>query len=109
MVLKIYGGYDSVVNEITNSNSLGEIVYSKNIDENNTFIVFERYTFRSGNRMTLSIVLCKKDFYVDAHVISSGGGQGMIFNFDWGAGTNYISKFVNVLDNTNIRYETLEE
>ncbi len=60
-------------------------------------LVFEKYYMRSGNRASLSIMLTQSldTVYVDA--VGSGGGQGALFRFSWGAEENFVGTVARVL------------
>jgi len=52
-------------------------------------LVFEKYYGRVGNRLTLTVVI---DNFGDAtriHCVSGGGGQSVLFKFDWGASGSF--------------------
>ena len=53
-------------------------------------LVFERYYFRTSNRAALMVILDNLEGSTDLRVISTGSSQGVIFNFDWGAASDYI-------------------
>ena len=72
-------------------------------------IVVERYYFRTANRASLSIVLSNKIDYCEAIIVGSGGGQGMIFKFDWGASNSFQKRILSILTSMNIKYETISE
>ena len=67
---------------------IGEV--SRTIDERAAImLVFEKYYMRSSNRASLSVLLTQSmdTVYVDA--VGSGGGQGALFRFSWGAEENF--------------------
>ena len=49
-------------------------------------VLFEKYYMRSGNRATLADNL---EEHTRVHLSAGGGGQGIIFRFDWGAGASF--------------------
>jgi hypothetical protein len=47
--------------------------------------VYDKYFFRNGNRVNLSLTVAGNDSEVHISAIGAGGGQGIIFNFSLGA------------------------
>lgn len=60
-------------------------------------LVFEKYYYRASNRASLSILVtgCNGSVTVDA--IGSGGGQGALFRFSWGAEENFVNTVSDIL------------
>lgn len=60
-------------------------------------LVFEKYYMRSSNRASLSVMLTHEgsDVFVDA--VSSGGGQGALFRFSWGAEESFVGIVPRIL------------
>lgn len=85
---------------ITSSGITNELIGSserKVGDSKAILLVFEKYYMRSSNRASLSIMLTQ-DFdtvYVDA--VGSGGGQGVLFRFSWGAEEDFVSLVSDIL------------
>jgi hypothetical protein len=52
-------------------------------------MVFEKYFFRSKNRAALIVILDNLEGKTDLRVISTGSSQGLVFNFDWGAASDF--------------------
>ena len=52
-------------------------------------VLFERYYMRSGNRATLTFLADNLEKHTRVHLSAGGGGQGVIFRFDWGAGASF--------------------
>jgi hypothetical protein len=53
-------------------------------------MVFEKYFMRASNRASCTVVLTGQGARsVDA--IGSGGGQGALFSFSWGAEDSFVS------------------
>lgn len=53
-------------------------------------MVFEKYYFRSENRAALTVIIDNFHDITSVTAIASGSSQGLIFNFDWGAGDNFV-------------------
>lgn len=56
-----------------------------------TVMVFEKHYYRVSNRLTLSVVIDDFDDKTRVHCVSGGGGQSILFNFDWGASGSFTS------------------
>lgn len=52
-------------------------------------VLFEKYYMRSGNRATLTFLADNLEEHTRVHLSAGGGGQGVIFRFDWGAGASF--------------------
>ena len=68
---------------------LGEILDAYELQTEQGEVVmrlFEKYYMRSSNRATLTFLASNLDGVTHVHLAAGGGGQGMIFRFDWGAG-----------------------
>lgn len=66
-------------------------------------LVFERYYWRAGNRLTLTIVIDNLNGITNVRSIGSGGGEGFFTSFDWGASSNFSNCAVNALKEYIIR------
>ncbi|MBN2540138.1 MAG: hypothetical protein JXB08_01285 [Bacilli bacterium] len=70
------------------------------IDDKSVYLfVYEKFYWRSSNRTSLTIMITGDidESYVD--VISSGGGQGVLFKFSWGAEKSFVNQVRNLLIN----------
>lgn len=94
---------------ITNYYDDYNIIHNTEIKENIYFMVVEKYFFRTANRASLSIVITQSDdgLFSIIEAVGSGGGQGMIFKFDWGAKESFESAIVNILKQEGIQYKEL--
>jgi hypothetical protein len=61
-------------------------------------MVFDKYFMRNSSRasLTVSVIGNGDEIWVDA--VGSGGGQGAIFNFSWGAEEDFISVVGEILN-----------
>lgn len=66
--------------------------------KNNIMLVFDKYYMRAGNRASLSIMLTKEDDIIYADIVGAGGGQGVFFNFSWGAEGNFVDTARSLLN-----------
>lgn len=70
----------------------GELIDRYSIGEGGRIcivLVFEKYTSRTGGRLTLTVTLDNLDGVTRVHLAGSGGGRGMLFGFDWGAADSF--------------------
>jgi hypothetical protein len=87
-----------------------DIVFNQQITEDTHFIVSEKFFFRNSSRCSLSIVLSSTDSYQTLiHAVGSGGGQGLIFRYDWGSAKSYEHDIIKMLDQYQIKYKVLSE
>ncbi len=54
-------------------------------------LLFEKYYMRSSNRATLTFLADNMEDRTRIHLSAGGGGQGLLFRFDWGAGGSFIN------------------
>ena len=54
-----------------------------------TVLVYEKHYYRVSNRLTLTVVIDDFDEQTRVHCVSGGGGQSILFNFDWGASGSF--------------------
>ncbi|MDY2960221.1 MAG: DUF6054 family protein [Hornefia sp.] len=59
-------------------------------------LVFEKYYFRNGSYANLTVMVTDDGNEQIADIIGSGGGEG-IFNFSWGANTDFSYMAMEVL------------
>ena len=60
-------------------------------------LVFEKYYMRSSNRASLSVMLTEDSGTIFVDAVSSGGGQGALFRFSWGAEESFVSIVPEIL------------
>lgn len=73
------------------SNELVSEYGDLSIEQGFYVLVYEKYYMRSSNRASLTILLHKVENMVKVFCVGSGGGQGSIFSFDWGAADKFES------------------
>lgn len=66
-------------------------------------LVFEKYYMRAGNRASLTVMVTgdNGEVYVDA--VGSGGGQGALFRFSWGAEEDFVGTVADILREQGFR------
>lgn len=53
--------------------------------------VYDKYYMRNGNRASLSLTIVGRDNHIFISAIGAGGGQGILFNFSYGAENDMVS------------------
>jgi len=61
-------------------------------------VVYEKYYYRAGNRLTLTVSIDNMENKTRVHAVGGGGGEGL-FRFDWGAGENFTNAPADILKN----------
>ncbi|MBB6218414.1 hypothetical protein HNQ80_004578 [Anaerosolibacter carboniphilus] len=62
-------------------------------------LVFEKFFFRNSNRAALVVIIDNIKGYTDVRSVATGSSQGMIFNFDWGAASEFAGSVRDILEN----------
>ncbi|MEA4822679.1 MAG: DUF6054 family protein [Clostridiaceae bacterium] len=60
-------------------------------------MVFEKYFWRASNRASLTVVVSGAGDRVTVEAIGSGGGQGPLLRFSWGAEDSFAETVAEVL------------
>lgn len=63
-----------------------------------TLMVFEKYYMRSSNRASLSVLVVGDGNDISVDAVASGGGQGALFRFSWGAEYDFVGAAQSVLE-----------
>lgn len=96
---------EHIYNAVVNSSISGELIDRYVINKFNNSLciinVFEKHYYRTGNRLTLTVIYDNTNGFTRVHAISGGGRQGL-FNFDWGASGNFTSSVYSELVNYKI-------
>jgi len=83
-ILKAYVIRSGLSNEKTGSH------YSRSSDGREAIMmVFEKYYIRNSSRASLSVMIDDLQGFTSVYAIGSGGGQNVLFKFDWGASDNF--------------------
>ncbi len=85
------------------------IIHDAQIDEETYLMVVEKFFFRNSSRASLTILLTTDDFNTNVEIVGSGGGQGMLFKFDWGAKESFERGVIKLLDQNNVAFRILNE
>jgi len=52
-------------------------------------LMYEKYYYRAGNRLVLMVMIDDFSGETRVHTVGGGGGEGIFFRFDWGAGAHF--------------------
>lgn len=89
-------------NEIVNSSASSKLVkkYMLYAPDGKTcaIMIFEKYYMRNESRISLTISVDDLAGTTRVCATTSGGGQGALFSFDWGAGKNYIKTISEIVE-----------
>jgi hypothetical protein len=77
----------------------GEMIdsYSVRSEHELVVMVFEKYYMRNSSRASLTVTLDNISGDTHVHAVGSGGGQGAIFKFDWGAASDFTYEVERIL------------
>jgi hypothetical protein len=91
--LDVAASANTVTKYIIEGSLSGELLDDYNIRNTDgnicRVLVFEKYYYRVGNRLTLTVVFDNYSGRTRVHYVSGGGGQGAIFRFDWGSSDSF--------------------
>jgi hypothetical protein len=90
-----------VEREIVNGSISAELVDKYLVSGNDgdcIVLVFEKYYMRTSSRASLAVTLSNLKGITNVHAVGSGGGQGAIFSFDWGASSDFAYAVENALN-----------
>ena len=95
--------FNETIEEIK-SKVLSEGMSNKLIDEYGDkesfhLLVFEKYFMRASSRASLTVHISTDNTSTKVYAIGSGGGQGAIFSFDWGAADKFTGTVRKILRN----------
>lgn len=69
----------------------------KNGDTVCIVVVYEKFYYRAGNRLTLTVTLDNFRGVTHVHSIGGGGGNDAWFSFDWGASRAFTDAAYDIL------------
>lgn len=91
-----------ITNQVVNGSVSGELIdrYESNHIEGKKVIVlvFEKYFMRNSSRASLTVTIENLRDVTTVHAAGSGGGQGMLFKFDWGAGDSFVYQVTKAVE-----------
>lgn len=89
---RVYGDFQKILDrinyDILQSGLSMNLVDQTNYNLENIKIavrVYDKYFMRNGNRASLSVTIVDNGSEVYISAIGAGGGNGIFFNFSWGA------------------------
>ncbi len=91
---------DIVTSAVTQGSLSAELVDSYTADGNGVTcvtLVFDKYFMRNSSRASLSVTIENLKGFTHVHAAGSGGGQGALWNFDWGAGSRFTRDVADAL------------
>lgn len=59
--------------------------------------IYEKYYFRSKNRVALIVIIDNLKGETNVRAIATGSSEGLFFNFDWGAADDFASSVEDIL------------
>lgn len=106
---EVYEVVSFLSHEIQNSGISCELVGQTSHQMGNAnvvVLVFEKYYWRANNRASLTVVVCGGNGKVNVDAIGSGGGQGAIFKFSWGAESSFAETVRDILSSRGFYTKT---
>ncbi len=65
-------------------------------------LVFDKYYMRASNRASLTVIITENENSVIVDAVGAGGGQGIIFNFSFGAEEDFVSILKDLLNDNGL-------
>jgi hypothetical protein len=96
----------AIYNEVVNGSITGECCLDVKANFENgqsRMMVFEKYYYRAGNRASLSVMISQIDDRITVDAVSTGGSQGVLIKFNWGAESNFVGLVEKTLRNLGFR------
>ncbi len=107
MILKVNEEYSYALECLEHFCKEKKGIYSMNLTPKSWFGVYEEYTFRVKNYMTVTLALSQVDSDVLLHVVIGGAGSG-IFNISYGAENSRYKNVLEVLKKYSVDFELIE-
>ena len=93
----IHGDFERIVSELDKA-IMGSAMSMNMVDESDFRLgdvrvavrVYDKYFMRNSSRASLSLTVVDEGTRVYVSAIGAGGGQGIIFNFSWGAESELV-------------------
>ena len=60
-------------------------------------VVYEKFYYRAGNRLMLTVTIDNLSGVTHVHSIGGGGGDGAFWRFDWGASQKFTEAAWDIL------------
>lgn len=98
--------FDKVLEQVGTA-ELVEVTRYDLADKQVLLAVFEKYFFRVGSYVSVTLLLIAQDGQLLADVIASGGGEGL-FNISWGANSDFAFSISEALRIQGFEIVTIE-
>ena len=108
MIVRVEGNARYVCEKVFRNNNYGVPKHSQKLSDGSYFIVYENFTFRNGNYMTLSVLIENKEDHCLIHFVPGGTSRGL-FGFDWGAASSREKRFIRILSECGLDFKVLKE
>lgn len=94
---RVIGDFDHIVKKL-NDDIIGSAASMNLVDESFNLMgetrtllrVYDKYFMRNSSRASLSLAVVGNGDQIFISAIGAGGGQGLIFNFSWGAESELV-------------------
>lgn len=106
MKIKTTTTVEELMKKIFVSPNFGEPLKTVNLDHGYKLIIFEEYTFRGNNYMTITVLIEDKEDYRIIHYVPSGSGSGLL-GLDMGAAKSRIRAFPKFFQKADLPYEVI--
>lgn len=94
--------YNYLKNEILNTSSSASLEEQEYLSYDNLkigILVFERYSYTGGNRLSLNVTIVESNGEIDVIGISSGGSQALFFKINTIGEEAFLDKLKDALMN----------
>jgi hypothetical protein len=98
--LSVDATVDRLISGIQGGNISAELIdqyRSSNGRENVVVLVFEKYYMRNSSRASLTVTVEDITGVTRVNPVGSGGGQGFLLRFDWGAKDEFENRVKQLL------------
>lgn len=100
------GDFNRIIDELDRA-IMGSAMSMNLVDESNyksgdvqvAMRVYDKYFMRNSSRASLSLTVVDEGSRIYITAIGAGGGQGIIFNFSWGAESELVDIVQDCLTN----------
>lgn len=95
-----------LADEILRSAMSCELIDSRHHELGGTtcdLLVFDKYYMRNSSRASLTVNVIGNGGVVYVDAVGSGGSQGALFNFSWGAEENFVDTVAQILGGYGFR------
>ena len=93
---------EMIRNQVEDESVTGELLDDYTISPeggNVRILTFEKWFYRVGNRLVLTVTLDDLTGRTRIHVVSGGGGESVWWRFDWFAGDSFADEPFKAMEN----------